>query len=72
MCCVPRLDKKWVEDEANVELKAKQSNLTAGCVYYARCPFTDKYGDCAGTKPTLVETEPDHFVACFRYGFADF
>jgi peptide/nickel transport system ATP-binding protein len=71
MCCIPRLDKKWEEEAVAVELKAQQSAFTHGCVYYARCPFADRYGNCAGDKPTLIETEPDHFVACFLYGFSN-
>ena len=63
MASIPRLDKKW--EEVEVELKATQSELTSGCVYYDRCPLADK--DCARGRPALLETERDHFVACFRY-----
>ena len=45
MASVPRLDKKW--EEVEVELKAKQSELTSGCVYYERCPVAGKDGSCA-------------------------
>jgi peptide/nickel transport system ATP-binding protein len=65
MASVPRLDKKW--EEAEVELKATQSELTGGCVYYERCPVADKDGGCARDRPTLIEAERDHFVACCRY-----
>jgi peptide/nickel transport system ATP-binding protein len=64
MCCVPRLDKKW--EEVEVELKAKQWNLTAGCVYYARCSLTGKDEDCAKNKPPLTEVARDHFVVCSK------
>ena len=63
MASVPRLDKKWGQVE--VELKAKQSGLTGGCVYEERCPVADT--GCARDRPTLVEAECDHFVACIRY-----
>jgi peptide/nickel transport system ATP-binding protein len=65
MAAVPRLDKKW--EEVEVELKAKQSELTSGCVYYERCPFADKDLGCDRYRPTLLEAEGDHSVACFRY-----
>ena len=64
MASVPRLDKKW--EEAEVDLKAKQSQLTSGCVYYERCPIAGKDTVCAGDRPTLIEVEPDHFVACSK------
>ncbi len=64
MAAVPRLDKKWEEAEAAVELKAKQSEITDGCVYYARCPLAAKDESCARARPPLVELERDHFVAC--------
>jgi peptide/nickel transport system ATP-binding protein len=65
MASVPRLDKKWEKVEA--ELKAKQSELTSGCVYYARCPVADKALGCDRHMPPLLEVERDHFVACFRH-----
>jgi peptide/nickel transport system ATP-binding protein len=64
MASVPRLDKKW--EGVEVDLKAKQSELSGGCVYYERCPVADKDGGCARDRPTLIEAEPDHFVACYR------
>ena len=63
MASVPRLDKKWEE----VELRAKQLELTSGCVYYERCPVSDKDLGCDRYRPTLLEAERDHSVACFRY-----
>jgi len=64
MTSIPRLDKKW--EKVEVELKAKQAELSSGCVYYERCPFPDKDRNCH--KPlTLIEAESDHFVACSRY-----
>jgi len=64
MASVPRLDKKW--EEAEVDLKAKQSQLTGGCVYYERCPVAGKDAGCARDRPALIEVEPDHFVACSK------
>jgi peptide/nickel transport system ATP-binding protein len=63
MASVPRLDKKWEEEE--VELEAKHSELPGGCVYYERCPVADD-GACARDRPTLIEADRDHFVACSR------
>jgi peptide/nickel transport system ATP-binding protein len=62
MSSVPRLDKKW--DKVEIELKAKQTELTGGCVYYDRCQSPYKCKKCASEKPRLSEFEPDHFVAC--------
>jgi peptide/nickel transport system ATP-binding protein len=68
MASVPRLDKKWEAVEVELELKAKQSELTSGCVYYERCPVADKALGCDRHRPTLLEAERDHFVACFAVG----
>jgi ABC-type dipeptide/oligopeptide/nickel transport system ATPase component len=65
MASVPRLDKKW--EEGTVELKAIHSEFSGGCVYYGRCPVADKALGCDQRRPTLLEAEPGHFVACFRY-----
>jgi peptide/nickel transport system ATP-binding protein len=64
MASVPRLDKKW--EEETIELKTNHSELTGGCVYYGRCPVADKALGCDRHRPTLLEVERDHFVACFR------
>lgn len=66
MASVPRLDKKW--EQGKGELKAPYSELTAGCVYYARCPSWQRSGDCSRHLPGLVEAESDHWVACSRCG----
>jgi peptide/nickel transport system ATP-binding protein len=66
MAAVPRLDRKW--EEAGVELKAKQAGLSGGCVYYERCPVADIALGCDRFRPTLSEVEPDHYVACYRFG----
>lgn len=63
MASVPRLDRKW--EEVKVELKAKNSTSSDGCVYYNRCPVADQ--GCVKFAPPMVETESDHFVACYRY-----
>ena len=65
MASAPRLDRKW--EAVDVELKAKQVELTSGCVYYGRCPVADKDLGCDVFRPSLVKVAPDHFVACFRY-----
>jgi peptide/nickel transport system ATP-binding protein len=65
MASVPRLDKKW--EEVEVELRAIQAELSRGCVYYERCPAAYKNEGCESQRPTLIEAESDHFVACGRY-----
>jgi len=65
MASVPRLDKKW--EEVEVELRAKQAELSRGCVYYERCPATYKNEGCERQRPTLIEAESDHLVACGHY-----
>jgi peptide/nickel transport system ATP-binding protein len=62
MACVPRLDEKW--EDVEVELRAKELELTGGCVYYERCPVAEKNDSCATDRPALREVEPDHLVAC--------
>ena len=64
MASVPRLDKKW--EEVEVELKAEHFELVRGCLYYDRCPIANKDGGCDRNRPSLIEVEPDHFVACNR------
>jgi peptide/nickel transport system ATP-binding protein len=59
---VPSLDRKWQGSE--VELKGRLTDITQGCVYYARCPLSGKGPDCQNQSPALVEVESDHFVAC--------
>lgn len=63
MACVPRLDQKW--EEIEVKLGAIQSELDTGCVYYERCPAAHE--GCRRERPTLIDVENDHFVACDRY-----
>jgi len=63
MNSVARLDKKW--DKVEVELRGQQAGLTRGCVYAARCSAADPGAGCAQRRPTLVEAEADHLVACF-------
>jgi oligopeptide/dipeptide ABC transporter ATP-binding protein len=64
MTAVPRLDKKW--EDVDIELKAKQSEYTGGCVYYGRCPLAAKDESCTTERPELRELESDHFVACSK------
>lgn len=63
MASVPRLDKKW--EEVEIELKAKQAEVTSGCVYYDRCPRARTA--CSKERPTLVKVADNHLVACHRY-----
>jgi len=63
MASVPRLDKKW--EDGKVELKTRQAEDVAGCIYYERCPLADKALGCDRHTPALLEVESDHFVACF-------
>jgi len=59
---VPRLDRKW--EEVEIELRAKQDELTPGCVYYGRCPHDKRTPRCRDERPRLIEAEPNHLVAC--------
>jgi peptide/nickel transport system ATP-binding protein len=65
MASVPRLDKKW--EEVEVELKAEQSELSRGCVYFERCSEAERSEGCERHRPPLIEAESDHFVACSCY-----
>lgn len=67
MASVPRLDRKW--EQAEIELKAEQAELTRGCVYYERCPKAKE--DCQRQQPALTEAEDGHFVACFHAVYAN-
>ena len=62
MASVPRLDQKWQDVE--IELRAKQEALSTGCVYYERCPESERRACCKERRPELVEIEPGHRVAC--------
>jgi peptide/nickel transport system ATP-binding protein len=66
MASVPRLDQKWEKENAKISLKDKHSDLTEGCVYYARCPLAAKDEACCQERPSLVEVESEHFVACCK------
>jgi peptide/nickel transport system ATP-binding protein len=41
-------------------------NLPPGCKFASRCPYVMEV--CKQKDPELVETKPDHKVACFLYG----
>jgi peptide/nickel transport system ATP-binding protein len=62
MASIPRMDKKWEEVEA--ELNAENFELAKGCVYYGRCPTIDRDECCLKSRPSLIEVESGHFVAC--------
>lgn len=66
MACVPRLGMKWECGEIEVtNPNVKQPDLSSGCAYYDRCTLDGKEKDC-NKSPSLVEVEPDHFVACWH------
>ncbi|TFH11271.1 MAG: ABC transporter ATP-binding protein [Candidatus Atribacteria bacterium] len=66
MASVPRLDKKW--EDVEIELRAKQGQLSDGCVYFERCPEHQRQTCCRDDRPTLRLAEEGHFVACQRSG----
>lgn len=61
MASVPRLDKKW--EKIEIELKAQQTELAGGCVYYDRCPVANER---CKKEPPVIEIEKGHSVACWR------
>jgi len=62
MASVPRLDRKW--EDVEIELRAKQEEGPAGCVFYERCCDPHRSECCRDSRPRLVEVEPGHSVAC--------
>ncbi len=60
MASVPRVDRKW--EKSSGSLGTTQAEGETGCVYYSRCPASEK--SCLENCPELVQVEPDHFVAC--------
>lgn len=62
MASVPRLDRKW--EDVEIELRAKQEELSTGCVYFERCPKDRRDERCRDQRPQLAEIESRHFVAC--------
>ena len=42
-------------------------NLPPGCRFHPRCLYTENL--CKEEEPSLVETEPGHFIACHFVGF---
>jgi len=61
MASVPRLDRKW--EEENLDLETISPESFNGCVYYGRCPFAiDKCQEV----PPLIKIEEDHFAACWK------
>lgn len=64
MASVPRLDQKWSAGEPAP--KVVPAKLTAGCVYFDRCPLPAKDASCAANRPPLIEVSPDHWVACSK------
>jgi len=45
---------------------ADPAKLPSGCGFNPRCEVCVER--CRGKKPHLIEVEPDHFVACWKYG----
>jgi len=64
MASVPRLDRKW--EKMEIDLKGEHSTSPVGCSYFARCQLVGKDESCMESNPTLIEVEPDHFVACSK------
>jgi len=62
MASVPRLDQKW-DEQVNVESMEAPTGTTSGCLYYDRCPLA--FEQCK-QRPTPVEIEADHSVACWK------
>ena len=60
MASVPRLDKKW---KAGVVDQAQHSDITSGCIFYARCPV--RFDRCQEAPPS-VEIDQSHHVACWK------
>lgn len=46
------------------------SRAPTGCRFHPRCPAFMQ-GKCEIETPTLVEVEPEHWVACYLYGESD-
>lgn len=44
-------------------------NVPSGCRFHPRCPEMTE--ECGHLAPFLAEVEPDHWVACHRYGSTD-
>jgi oligopeptide/dipeptide ABC transporter ATP-binding protein len=44
-------------------------NVPSGCRFHPRCPEMTE--ECGHVAPCLTEVEPDHWVACHRYGSTD-
>ncbi len=65
MASVPRMDRKWQEDQAAD--KGKIAPTTAGCVFYDRCPLAGSMEICARQRPPLIQVDGDHAVACWQY-----
>lgn len=65
MAAVPRLDKKWDDDNTPPANGGDRIEALHGCVYYGRCPVAE--AACATIRPSLMEIEPGHAVACIHY-----
>lgn len=65
MSAVPAPDPKTAKGAQRIVLSGdvpSPINIPSGCPFRTRC-FMAK-DECAGSKPPLVEVEPNHFVAC--------
>jgi peptide/nickel transport system ATP-binding protein len=66
MEAIPSLDKDTKRLKPIPGLMPDPMNLPTHCSFCSRCPFkTDR---CEKEDPKLVETEPGHWVKCFRVG----
>jgi peptide/nickel transport system ATP-binding protein len=64
---VPRMDRERADRLDPIPGNPPSAiNLPAGCVFFPRCPYSDRVPDgaCASLNPELIETEPGHFVRC--------
>jgi len=58
----PSIRRKWIPLKGEVP---SPINPPSGCRFHPRCEYAEKA--CSEKEPTLVEVEPDHWVACHLY-----